>query len=415
MIRSFLFSFFSFTILVVLIVGLSNSNPGNAQGVPNEHANPRAQENIPVCPGPLGDDAVRCHARVVTDQRGNPQVTNNVVRGLTPSQLRKAYNLSGTTAVTKTIAIVDAYNHPNILQDLNKYSNTFGLPTMSSCPVSQGTEAAPCFQKVDQNGGTNYPVTNAGWALEIALDVEAAHAICQNCNILLVEARSNSYSNLLTAVDRARLMNASIISNSWGSGEFSSEVSFDSYFNHPGVVYTFSSGDGGYGVQYPAASQYVTAVGGTTLNLNPDNSYNSESVWAGAGSGCSLYEPQPAFQTNLGLSGCAKRMVADVSAVADPNTGAAVYNSVSYFGQKGWFQVGGTSLAAPVVAGVYALAGGAPAGVQGNSIPYSLGDASNLNDILTGNNGNCGNYLCKGGAGYDGPTGLGTPRGFSAF
>jgi len=263
---------------------------------------------------------------------------------------------------------------------------------------------------VNQSGLTSYPQQNSGWSLEIALDVEAAHAMCQNCGILLVEANSASYTNLMSAVDRAVLLGAIVVSNSYGSSEFSGETTYDSHFNHPGVAFTVSSGDAGYGTEYPAASRYVTAVGGTSLFLNGDGSYNHETAWSGAGSGCSSYESKPTWQTD---TGCAKRSVADVSAVADPNTGAAVYDTVRYGGQSGWFQVGGTSLAAPVVAAIYALSGNVPAGQTESSLPY--GSPINLNDVLTGNNGTCGSYLCVARVGYDGPTGLGSPKGTGAF
>ncbi|MBI3624475.1 S8 family serine peptidase, partial [Candidatus Saccharibacteria bacterium] len=269
------------------------------------------------------------------------------------------------------------------------------------------------FTKVNQRGGTSYPATNSGWALEIALDVETAHQTCQNCKLILVEADSSSYTNLMTAVDEARTLGATVISNSYGSGEFSGETSFDSYFNHPGVVFTFSSGDSGYGATYPAASPYVTAVGGTSLYLNANNSWLGESVWNGAGSGCSAYESKPGFQSD---SGCVKRTIADVSADADPYTGAAVYDSIRYQGRLGWFQVGGTSLASPLIAGIYGLAGGVSQSTQANSVPYSLVNYStNLHDITTGSNGSCGTYLCNGVSGYDGPSGLGSPLGFGAF
>ena len=149
----------------------------------------------------------------------------------------------------------------------------------------------PCFKKVNQNGAASpLPQVNAGWALEIALDVEAAHAMCQNCSILLVEANSNSYTNLFTAFDKAIALGATVVSNSYGSNEFSGETSYDVHFNHPGIAMTFSAGDSGYGAEYPAASPLVTSVGGTTLLLNADHSYGSESVWSGTGSGCRAYE-----------------------------------------------------------------------------------------------------------------------------
>lgn len=365
-----------------------------------------------VCVGFEAKDAARCHARTVTDDRGAP-ITNTVPSGYGPAQFRGAYNVTGVSSASPTpiIAVVDAYDHPRALSDLNTYSTTFGIPTLSACSGPIKNSAVPCFQKVNQYGSTSsLPRSNSGWDLEIALDIEAAHAMCQNCRLLLVEASSASYSSLMRAIDTAVSSGAQVVSNSWGSNEFSGENFYDSHFNKTGVAFTFSSGDSGYGTSYPAASPYVTAVGGTSLFVNPDNSYQSESVWGGAGSGCSSYEAKPGWQTD---PLCARRTIADVSAVADPNTGAAVYDSVPYAGQSGWFQVGGTSLSSPIIAATYAL-GGVPISVRENSLPYS--GVASLHDITTGSNGSCGGtYLCTASSGYDGPTGLGTPNGASAF
>lgn len=376
----------------------------------------QALDHMPVCT--VGNPNIpRCHAQVVTDSKGKPLASTSPT-GYGPAQFLGAYSLTGTAAVTRTIAIVDAYDNPNVLADLNTYSATFGISTMTACPVATGSSLAPCFQKVDQRGGTTYPSVDSGWALEIALDVESAHAICQNCNLLLVEADSNSYSNLMAAVDRAVAMGANVVSNSYGSSEFSGETTFDSHFNVLGVAITFSSGDSGFGASYPAASRYVTSVGGTTLNLN-GNTYVSESAWSGSGSGCSSFETKPTWQHD---TGCSRRMIADVAADADPNTGAAVYDSVPYSGQTGWFQVGGTSLAAPLIAGVYALAADTTTLVAPNSLPYTQGSyLTSLHDVTKGANGGKGqcrrypNYFCQAGNNYDGPTGLGTPKGVTAF
>ncbi|MDE2399780.1 MAG: S53 family peptidase [Patescibacteria group bacterium] len=387
------------------MAGGLNSLPEAAQN----HMSAVAVNHIPVCsPGESGVSA-RCHSRVVVDANGQPKATS-LPAGFGPAQLRGAYNLSGTANTKQIIAIVDAYNDPNILSDLNTYSSKFGLPSMNNCAVSSAT---PCFQKVSQRGDTSYPSTNAGWSLEIALDVETAHALCQNCSILLVEADSNSFANLIAAEDRAQTMGANVISNSWGGGEFSSETTttYDGHFNKPGIAITFSSGDSGYGVEYPAASKYVTAVGGTTLTLNGNN-YVGETAWSGAGSGCSAYETQPSFQNFLNPSICSNRAVADVSADADPNSGAAVYDSVRYQGRSGWFKVGGTSLASPIIAATYALAGNTS--TINNGFPYA-NVLNNLHDIISGSNGSCGNLLCTAVAGYDGPTGLGSPLGTNAF
>ena len=218
-----------------------------------------------------------------------------------------------------------------------------------------------------------------------------------------------------TAVNQAAKLGATEISNSYGGGESSSDASYDAtYFNHPGVAITVSSGDSGYGVQYPAASQYVTAVGGTSLARSSSARGWGETVWSGAGSGCSAYDAQPIWQSSMAsITGvCAKRAVADVSAVADPNTGVAVYDSYTYQGVGGWLVFGGTSVGSPLIAGVYALAGNATATSYGSS-PYSHTPA--LNAVTGGSNGSCGNVLCNATSGWDGPTGLGTPNGTGAF
>ena len=276
----------------------------------------------------------------------------------------------------------------------------FGLPT---CTTANG-----CFKKVNQNGGTRYPRANGGWSQEISLDLDMASAVCPYCRIILVEAGSNSLGNLFAAVDQAVQQGAVAISNSYGAGEFSSEASYDSHFKHPGIAITVSSGDNGYGVEYPAASPYVTAVGGTSLTGS--GSSWSETVWSGAGSGCSAYETKPSWQTD---AGCGKRTVADVAAVANPNTGVAVYDSYRYAGMSGWLVFGGTSVAAPIIAGVNALAGNTA--VFGNA-SYAYSHAAALNDVTSGSNGSCGgSYLCTAKPGYDGPTGNGTPNGTGGF
>jgi hypothetical protein len=367
-----------------------------------------------VCSRAQGPDAAHCQAHVVDDGKGKPLATTSPT-GYGPLQLRTGYSLPATAASKQIIAIVDAFNDPTAKADLDHYSSQFGLPVLPDCVGAVSASATPCFQKVDQRGGTAYPTTDSGWALEISLDVQVAHAICPNCSLLLVESDSNSFANLLAAEDRAVGMGANEVSNSWGGGEFSSEASFDSHFSQLGVAFTVSSGDSGYGAEYPSSSRFVTSVGGTTLNLNPDNSYNNESAWSGGGSGCSNYETKPGFQSTI--SGCSRRITADVSADANPSTGASVYDTTPYSGQSGWFQVGGTSLSSPLIAAVYALAGGVPSGVQGNTIPYSHATSGGLHDVITGKNGRCNRtpILCNAGPGYDGPTGLGTPLGVGAF
>jgi subtilase family serine protease len=312
--------------------------------------------------------------------------------------LQSAYSLpSSSGGAGQIVAIVDAYGDPNAEADLAVYRSTYGLVP---CTTANG-----CFRKVNQNGGTSYPPGNTGWAEETSLDVNMVSAACSNCRILLVEANSSSLSDLLVAENEAAALGANAITNSWGANEFSSETLYDSYFHH-GIPITASSGDTGYGVSWPAASPYVTAVGGTSLSLSATTRGWSETAWSGAGSGCSTYEAKPAWQAD---PGCADRTVADVSAVADPATAVAVYDT---YNEPGWLAFGGTSVAAPIIASVYALAGNSATVTPA----YPYGHTSALFDVTSGSNGNCGgSYLCTAGPGYDGPTGLGTPDGTGAF
>ena len=341
---------------------------------------------------------------------GHPNATSGP-SGYVPSDLQSAYGLNAASAggANQTLAIVDAFDDPDAERDMNAYRSQFGIP---ACTSSTG-----CLRKVNQSGVQgSYPRNDQAWALEISLDLDMASAICPNCHILLVEASSNSTSNLYAAEDTAARLGANEISNSWGAGESSGDTAGNVHFDHPGVAVTASSGDGGYGVEYPAASPKVTAVGGTTLSRASTARGWAETAWSGAGSGCSAFEAKPTWQKD---TGCSRRTVADVSAVADPHTGVAVYDTdCNLVGQllgqcfSGWGVVGGTSASSPIVAGVYALAGNASS--IGPSYPYA--HTGSLNDVTAGSNGSCAQaYLCTAGAGYDGPTGLGTPAGTGAF
>jgi len=333
--------------------------------------------------------------------------------GYGPCDLQSAYNLltasAGTTSAT--VAVVDAYNDPDAASDLATYRSEFGLP---ACTTATG-----CFRQVNETGGASLPVNNGGWSEEISLDLDMVSATCPSCKILLVEASSTSIADLGTAVDEAAKLGAVAISNSYGASEFSGESSYDSYYDHPGIAVTASAGDGDYGVEYPAASPYVTAVGGTSLVRASTARGWSETVWGpsggeGTGSGCSAYEPQPSWQTALKLTGCSGRINNDVSADADPNTGVAVYDSYAYEGYSGWLVFGGTSVASPLIASVYALSGNTAS--QGGQFAYS--HTPDLNNVTSGTNSETGcspAYLCTGEVGYNGPTGLGTPNGTGAF
>ncbi|WP_329462118.1 putative Ig domain-containing protein [Streptomyces sp. NBC_01431] len=361
-----------------------------------------------LCAQPAKAGMMSCLALARTDVQHHLGISPAAApSGYGPTDLQSAYALSASAGSGATVAIVDAQDDPNAESDLATYRSQYGLP---ACTTANG-----CFKKVDQNGGTSYPTADSGWAGEISLDVDMVSAVCPQCHILLVEATSATMDDLGTAVNRAVTMGAKYVSNSYGGSEDSTDPTSDSsYFNHPGVAITVSSGDSGYGVEYPAASQYVTAVGGTSLSRASNSRGWSESVWGtssggqGAGSGCSAYDPKPSWQKD---TGCAKRAVADVSAVADPATGLAVYDS---YQASGWNVYGGTSASSPIIASVYALAGTPAAGTAPASYPYA--HPGSLNDVTSGANGSCSPaYLCTAGAGYDGPTGLGTPNGTAAF
>jgi subtilase family serine protease len=365
--------------------------------------------NVRVCAAPTSGTAA-CDAILheVVSLDGGVAPSASSPSGYGPADLRSAYNLPSTTAGGgQTIGIVDAYNDPNVASDVGVYRSHFGLP---ACTVASG-----CFRVVDQTGGTRLPKSNGGWAQETSLDVDMVSAICPNCHILLVEAGSSSLTNLGTAVNTAARLGATEITNSYGGSESTADPSYDSaYYDHPGIAVTASSGDGGYGVEYPAASGFVTAVGGTTLTRSAAARGWTETAWSSAGSGCSAYDQQPAWQSSVAniTSVCRQRAVADVSADADPNAGVAVYDSFTYHGQAGWLVFGGTSVASPITAGVYALAGNAAATSAGS---YPYGHTSSLNDVTSGSNGSCGTVLCNAGTGWDGPTGLGSPNGTGGF
>ncbi|MDT7553826.1 MAG: hypothetical protein QOI16_2362 [Pseudonocardiales bacterium] len=320
--------------------------------------------------------------------------------GFGPADLRSAYNLLSTGGSGVTVAIVDAYDDPDAESDLASYRSTYGL---SSCTAATG-----CFTKVNQTGGTTYPSPDHGWAGEIALDIEMVSAACSSCHILLVEANSASNADLDAAVNYAAA-HATVVSNSYGAPESSSDAS-DGAYNHPGVLITASSGDDGYQVEFPAASPTVLAVGGTSLTKTSSTLRGwTESVWSsstgGAGSGCSSVETQPSWQTSSANINavCSKRAVADVSADADPATGVAVLDT---YGAGGWTVDGGTSAASPLVAAIYALTGHA-----GGSPSFAYSSPGDFYDVTSGQTSTCGNTLCEAGVGWDGPTGLGTPDG----
>ena len=342
-----------------------------------------------------GDDKVYAYQRWVFTR---PTCASNPHAGLSPCQLQDAYRLPSQVAgAGRTVAIVDAYDDPNAESDLATYRAAYGLP---ACTTANG-----CFRKLNQSGvAGSYPRPDVAWATEISLDLDTVSAICPLCHIILVEADDSSLANIGIAEDTAAAQHPTAISNSFGAGEFTSQHSFDSYFNHAGVMTTASTGDHGYGTSYPASAPGVIAVGGTELIADSSPRGWTETVWSGAGSGCSSQVSKPSWQHD---ASCANRTIADVSALAG-FPGATIYDS--YGITPGFIAMGGTSLAAPIIAGVYALA------FPDSSVASTYASTSALFDITAGANGSCGgSYLCTGAAGYDGPTGLGTPCGTAAF
>jgi subtilase family serine protease len=398
---------------------------------------------------------------------------------LTPNDLNSAYFPGETpqapASEPQTIALVDAYNDLNVEADLGVYAEEFGLPPC--------TKANGCFKQVGEDGseadlpfprskaeletygsGTKHQRERAeeaeGWALETATDVEVAHAVCQNCQILLVEASGPEYPELEAAENRAAALHATEISNSWG-GESGGE---NAAFDHPGIAIAAAAGDDGYlnwdqyatrheshspyfeGADYPASSPDVISVGGTRLNLTADGAWESESAWnseGAGGSGCGTLAA-PAWQRGVAdwaQVGCGGlRANADVAADADPSTGVDIYDSTPYPNEgeiivPGWSPVGGTSVASPIIASMVALAGGAHGVAFPAQILYSHLGSSFLHDVTTGGNGACdddystgcsgslsspldcgsGTWICNATTGYDGPTGVGTPNGIGAF
>jgi subtilase family serine protease len=362
-------------VLVAAVLGLLMLPAASDAAPATPAAQARGQRTV--C-GPEGAGTARCHAHVTTRGKGDPTpLSGPTPYGLSPAQIKTAYSFptAGTAGAGKTIAIVDAYDNPAAESDLNVFSRQYGLP---ECTTANG-----CFTKVSQTGTSKYPRKDAGWALEIALDIQWAHAIAPGAKILLVEASSNSFANLLAAEDYAKT-HAQYVSNSWGASEFSGETSYDARFVQSGVSFFVSAGDNGTPAEYPSSSRNVISVGGTRLTGIGTASF-SETGWTDGGGGCSLYETAPAAQSafsGYAQANCGgKRATPDVSLDADPASGVSVYMSTSYQGQTGWYAVGGTSASSPMWAGRSAVAGAVVnhAYVYGNSITFR--------DITSGNNG----------------------------
>jgi subtilase family serine protease len=367
--------------------------------------------------------AFRCFAEVrTTNGTIQPFAT---VTGFGPADLASAYALNTSVSTNATIALVDAFGYPNAESDLATYRSNFGLP---ACSVASG-----CLTIVNQNGQTSplppAPTATDDWTVETALDLDMASSACPSCKILLVQASDDTSDGLFIAQQTAVSLGATVVSNSWGGPETSFTVdggqpatAFEHYFDHPGVGTFVASGDNGYddngaGPDYPGTSQYVTAVGGTSLTKAAGTARGwAEKAWGlgfvvpglfgAGGSACSLSIPKPSWQPSS--TTCSFKASSDVAAVGDPSTGLAVYNNGPSV--KGWIEVGGTSAATPFTAGVYALTG------HGGDTPqFAYANTGDFYDVTTGTNAakGCpiGSILCHARAGWDGPTGNGTPNG----
>jgi subtilase family serine protease len=335
-------------------------------------------------------------------------LAQTAVVGLVPSQVRRAYGFDriSNQGAGQTIAIITAFDHQRIEDDLAVFSQTFNLP---ACTTENG-----CFKKI--SAGAN-PGTKQIWALEAALCVEWAHAIAPQAKILLVETKSDKLSLFLDAVDVAVQQGANVVSMSWGAVE-TPGTQQDSHFVATNVTFVAGSGDFGPGTLYPAASPYVTAVGGTVLNIDAQGNYLGETAWSGSGGGLSIAEVEPAYQAQYDIPNnpTGKRGVPDVAYHADVDTGFAIYNSEPFQGLKGWIQVGGTSAGVPQWAGLAAIvnsmrlaAGKSPMTGMNAALYSAAKKANNYHDVTTGTNGACG-ALCTATAGYDYVTGLGSPQ-----
>lgn len=357
-----------------------------------------------------------------------PEATRPVARsggpnGFWPADMQTAYGINAVPGVPflanglaaggagVTVAIIDAYDSPNALADLNTFSTQFGLPTF---PAAAGSVCSPTFTKVSQTGTAKLPSRNSGWEVEINLDTQWVHAIAPCANILLVEATSSSTSNLLAAITYGGA-HAQVVSNSWGGGEFRGESSYDTYFQTANVVFLASSGDTGGIVEWPSVSDNVLGVGGTNLPVNSSTGglgTGTETAWSGSGGGCSSQEPEPSVQKVITFpTACSRRGAPDVAASGGPNSAVAVYISK----QGGWFQVYGTSLACPMWAGMVSIADSqriasgkvtlSNATLADVYSAYSSSYSANYNDITSGK---AGSYSAV--AGWDFVTGLGSPK-----
>lgn len=373
-------------------------HPSSARAMPIGQSSalcPAAAKGGPKAPAGVAS----CHALRRTDITANASllVPASILPGLQPTDLQTAYGLTGNigAGTGQTVAVVVAYDNPALASDLAVYRNEFRLP---SCTVANGCLSFVFEKKVK-------PSKDPSWAAESDLDVDMVSAICPQCKIVVAEAASNQIADLAAATGSAVAAGATEVSNSYSVPEDPAFAQYASVYNVPGVPMTAGAGDSGYGtVAFPASLASVTAVGGTSL-VEIAGSAPSETVWGSTGSGCSALEAKPSWQTD---SGCAMRTNNDVAVVGDPATGVATYMSAL----GGWNVFGGTSVGAPIVAAMYALAGNGRSLVGASNL---YANPSAFRAVL-GSSGTCSpSYLCNGGSGFNGPAGLGAPTGLAAF
>jgi subtilase family serine protease len=382
----------------LVVAGCAAAGPDTQESAGDD---PAAFTSVPSLPSiPACSGTIHCYAQA---QSESSQIKSFAApQGFGPADLKAAYHVKTLTANSQTVAVVDAYDYPNAESDLASYRSQFGLPP---CTTANG-----CFRRLNQTGAAS-PLPGAApagddWTVEAALDLDMASAACPSCKLILVEAQDDVSDGLYVANDGAATAGATVVSNSWGGVEQGTEATLETHFTHTGVGYFASTGDsgfdnGGQGPQYPATSAQVTAVGGTTLVKANNSRGFSEKAWVDGGANCSTTIPLPSFQP--AISACTTgRYNSDVAAVADPNTGVAVFNQAN----GGWIVVGGTSASSPFVAGTMALYGLGDAGPG-----FSYQHPTDWYDVHIGKDGTCGNVMCKAGIGWDGPTGNGTPNG----
>lgn len=351
------------------------------------------------------DKKVQCPAKIRSDVAVRSASTAvQFLDGLMPGAIQQIYGLNDINmkdGQNSTVAIVVAFDDPVIESDVAVYRAAFGLPP---CTSSNG-----CFTKIAADGSKSYPAINTGWAVETATDAETVSAVCPACKIMIVEAASANIPDLAVAVDRAAASGATVISNSYGVAEAADNVRYDSHFDHPGVAIVAAAGDQGYGAMFPASSEYVTAVGGTSLYQSDGGI--SETAWTLTNSGCSAYIPKPSWQHDRG---CSNRTMNDIAVVADPSTGMAVYDSILDGVRGGWTIVGGTSIGAPIVSSIIAMS--KHPGLFAGAHRFYEAKRDSYFAITAGSNGICAiTYLCNAAAGYSAPVGLGSPHGDHAF